>query len=260
MAARARGRVGRALRIGTAVLGRQRVRYAIGGRADAARTLLLFNGFGANVETMAAFMSHFRRTRVVAFDVPGVGSSPAPHLPYRLHEVAQLAGRLLDHLQVERADVFGVSWGGAAAQEFAIQHPQRCRTLTLAATSVGLVMAPARPHALLQWLNPRHCLDPALLPGLNLQVMHAPGLLGYLYQLLALWGWTSWHRLHHVQAPTLVLMGEDDPFVAPINGHIVASCLRNAVLESVDCGHLFVFERAGETARRVERFVEVQPA
>lgn len=260
MAARARGRVGRALRIGTAVLGRQRVRYAIGGRADAARTLLLFNGFGANVETMAAFMSHFRRTRVVAFDVPGVGSSPAPHLPYRLHEVAQLAGRLLDHLQVERADVFGVSWGGAAAQEFAIQHPQRCRTLTLAATSVGLVMAPARPHALLQWLNPRHCLDPALLPGLNLQLMHAPGLLGYLYQLLALWGWTSWHRLHHVQAPTLVLMGEDDPFVAPINGHIVASCLRNAVLESVDCGHLFVFERAGETARRVERFVEVQPA
>ena len=95
---------------------------------------------------------------------------------------------------------------------------------------------------------------------MQLQALHGPGMLGCLYQLLAIWGWTSWQRLHHVQAPTLVLMGEDDPFVAPINGHIVASCLRNAVLESVDSGHLFVFERAGETARRVERFVETKPA
>ncbi len=260
MPGRARRRAARAARIGSATLGHQRVRYAIGGRADAARTLLLFNGFGANVETMAPFMSHFERTRVVAFDAPGIGESPAPHLPYRLHHLAGLAERLLDHLRIERADVFGVSWGGAAAQEFAIRHPQRCRTLTLAATGSGLPMGPAHPATLLQWLDPRHCLGPALLPGLQLRVLHAPGLIGYLYQLLALWGWTSWHRLHHVQAPTLVLMGAHDPFVAPINGHIVASGLRNVVLESVDCGQLFVFKRAGETARRVERFVEATAA
>jgi pimeloyl-ACP methyl ester carboxylesterase len=253
-------RATRRLRIGTATLGRQRVRYAIGGRADARRTLLLFNGFAANVETLAAFMSSFRRTRVVAFDAPGVGESPAPQLPYRLHHVAELAASLLDHLRIERADVFGVSWGGAAAQEFAIQHPQRCRSLTLAATSSGPVVGPVQPDTLLQWLDPRHCLGPALLPGLQLQVAHAPGLLGYLYQWLALWGWSSWHRLHRVQAPTLVLMGADDPFVPPINGHIVAPCLRNVKLESVDCGHLFVFKRAAEIARRVERFVEAQAA
>jgi len=46
--------------------------------------------------------------------------------------------------------------------------------------------------------------------------------------------------------------------VPPINGRIVTSRLRNVVLESVDCGHLFVFKRAGETARRVERFVNGQ--
>jgi len=253
-------RAGRQLRIGTATLGRQHVRYAIGGRADARRTLLLFNGFAANVETLAAFMSQFRRTRVVAFDAPGVGDSPAPRLPYRLHQVAQLAERLLDHLHIERADVFGVSWGGAAAQEFAIQHPQRCRTLTLAATSRGIVPVPSHPQLLLQWLNPRVCLDPALLPGLQLQLLQGSAWLGYLYQVLALCGWSSWHRLHRVHAPTLVLVGEDDPFVPPLHGHIVASCLRHATLESIDCGHLFVFERAAETAQRVERFVEAHAA
>jgi poly(3-hydroxyoctanoate) depolymerase len=253
---RARGAATRDLRIGTATLGNQRVRYAVGGHADAARTLLLFNGFGANVESVAAFMSHFKRTRVVAFDAPGVGESPAPQLPYRPHHVARLAEQLLDHLQVERADVLGVSWGGAAAQEFAIQHPQRCRTLTLAATSAGFVLVPGRPHGLLDMFSPSLGLDPALVPGLHRHPMHGCSPLGWLYQLLAIWGWTSWHRLHHVKAPTLLLMGEDDPIVAPINGRIVASCLRNAVFESVDCGHLFVFKRAGETARRVERFVD----
>jgi poly(3-hydroxyalkanoate) depolymerase len=267
-----------ALRIDTVTLGAQRVRYAVGGCADAARTLLLFNGIGANVETMAAFMSHFERTRVVAFDAPGVGESPAPLLPYRLRHLAQLAAGLLDHLQIERADVFGVSWGGAAAQEFALRHPRRCRTLTLAATSAGFVMVPGRPRVLLKMLSPRRYLDPAFLLRVGGQLyggvlrverdllrVHAraargPSQRGYLYQLLAVWGWTSWHRLHRVQVPTLVLMGDDDPIVPPINGRIVASRLRNVTLESVDCGHLFVFTRAAETARRVERFVEGQAA
>jgi pimeloyl-ACP methyl ester carboxylesterase len=74
------------------------------------------------------------------------------------------------------------------------------------------------------------------------------------------WGWTSWHRLHRVQAPTLVLMGSDDPIVPPINGRIVASRLHRATLESVDCGHLFVLTRPGETARRIERFMAEHPA
>jgi poly(3-hydroxyalkanoate) depolymerase len=274
----ARGGAERALRIVTATLGTQRVRYAIGGPADAARTLLLFNGIGANVETVAAFASHFQRTRVVAFDAPGVGESPPTLLPYRLRHVARLGAALLDHLQVESADVFGVSWGGAAAQEFALRHPQRCRTLTLAATTAGFVMVPGRPQVLLKMLSPRRYLDPAFLLRIggqlyggalrverdllrvHAQALRGPSQLGYLYQLLAICGWTSWHRLHRVQAPTLLLMGEDDPIVPPINGHIVAARLRNVVLESVDCGHLFVFTRAAETARRVERFVESHAA
>ncbi len=254
-------------------IGAQTVRYVEGGAPGATRTLLLFNGIGASVETAAPFMAAFNRTRVIAFDVPGVGESPAPLLPYRLADVAQLAADLLDHLEIERADIFGVSWGGAAAQEFAIRHPTRCRTLTLAATCAGFVMVPGRPGALLKLLSPRRHLDPAYLMRvggdlyggilrlerdllqLHASAMRPPSRRGYLYQLLAVWGWTSWHRLHQVQSPALVLMGSDDPIVPPINGRIVASRLPNATLESVACGHLFMLTRPGETARRVERFI-----
>jgi poly(3-hydroxyoctanoate) depolymerase len=259
-------------------IGAQAVRFAEGGTADAPRTLLLFNGIGASIETATPFLQSFKHTRVIAFDVPGVGGSPAPLLPYRMDEVALLAAGLLDHLGIEAVDLFGVSWGGAAAQEFAIRYPGRCRTLTLAATCAGFVMVPGQPGVLLKLISPRRCADPAyplqvggeLYGGalrlqrdvleLHAKAMHRPSRRGYLYQLLAEWGWTSWHRLHRVLAPTLVLMGTDDPIVRPINGRIVASRLHRATLESVDCGHLFVLTRPAETARRVERFMFDHPA
>ncbi|MFI4932585.1 MAG: poly(3-hydroxyalkanoate) depolymerase [Burkholderiales bacterium] len=261
----------------TVMLGSQVVRFAVAGASDAARTLLLFNGIGASVETAAPFIAGFKQMRVIAFDAPGVGESPAPALPYRFRHLARLAARLLDHLNVQVADVFGVSWGGAAAQEFAIRYPQRCSTLTLAATSAGFVMVPGQPSVMMKLLSPRRYLDPAYLLRVGGQLyggvlrlerdllhthvaaMRGPSRRGYMYQLLAVMGWTSWHRLHRVNAPTLVLMGADDPIVPPINGRIVASRLRHATLETVDCGHLFALTRPEETARRVERFVAEHP-
>ena len=85
----------------TVMLGSQAVRFAVGGASDAARTLLLFNGIGASVETAAPFIASFEHLRVIAFDAPGVGESPAPLLPYRFRDVARLAARLLDHLGVK---------------------------------------------------------------------------------------------------------------------------------------------------------------
>ena len=261
----------------TATIGRQTLRYLDTGLPGAPRTLLLFNGIGASIETAARFIAGFEHTRVIAFDAPGVGDSPAPRLPYRLRQFARLAARLLDHLGLAAVDVFGVSWGGAAAQEFAIRYPKRCRTLTLAATCAGFVMVPGQPGVLAKMLSPKRYLDPAYLLQVGgelyggilrlerdlLQVhadaLRSPSRRGYLYQLMALWGWTSWHRLHRVQAPTLVLMGADDPIVPPVNGRIVAARLKRVTLETVDCGHLFVLTRPGETARRVERFMAEHP-
>ena len=92
------------------------------------RTLLFFNGIGANSETAASLIARFERTRVLAFDMPGVGESPAPSLPYRMCDVAREAVGLLDHLDIARADVLGVSWGGAAAPARSPYGPRRNTT------------------------------------------------------------------------------------------------------------------------------------
>ncbi len=58
--------------------------------------------------------------------------------------------------------------------------------------------------------------------------MHAENMrgasdLGYLYQLLAMAGWTSLPWLRSLAQPTLVLMGRDDPLVPVINGQILGA-------------------------------------
>jgi poly(3-hydroxyalkanoate) depolymerase len=251
----------------------QEVRVALHGRPEAGRTLLVFNGIGAALETVAPFAAAFADTRVVAFDVPGVGGSPTPALPYRFSGLARLAARLLDALGIAEVDVFGVSWGGALAQQFAHDHLARCRSLTLAATCAGFVMAPGDPRVLARIATPRRYADPRYMLAVgpeiyggrlrhdrDLLVEHAAALRvvgrrGYLYQLLAGAGWTSWHWLPRLRLPALILMGADDPIVPTVNGRILASRLPDARLEIVACGHLFILTDPAGTAARIESFI-----
>lgn len=133
---------------------------AVLGPKDADRTLLLCNGIGASVETIGPFVDHFKRTRLIAFDVPGVGRSPTPFSPYRFTNLTRMLNRILDELGVGKVDVFGVSWGGALAQQFAHDFQDRCHTLTLAATAAGIVMVPGNISVLSEMATPRRYTDP----------------------------------------------------------------------------------------------------
>jgi pimeloyl-ACP methyl ester carboxylesterase len=122
--------------------------------------VLFFNGIGASLEVLTPLAQAMPDVRFVAFDIPGVGLSPPRSLPYRLWMMARLASKLLDHLEIERVDVLGVSWGGTLAQQFALQHPWRCRRLALAATAQGMPMVPGRLPALRHFITPRRHNDP----------------------------------------------------------------------------------------------------
>ncbi|HYA65366.1 MAG TPA: alpha/beta fold hydrolase, partial [Burkholderiaceae bacterium] len=200
--------------------------------------------------------------------------SPAPTLPYRFSTVAVLAFRLLERLGYSgQIDVLGVSWGGALAQEFARLYPKRCRKLVLAATCAGSVMVPGALPVLLKLASPRRYRDPAYMHEVGGQIYggtyrtddtlrreHGRHLLppkgrGYLYQLLAAWGWTSLHWLGALRQPTLVMHGTDDPIVPLINARLLAVLIRGARLYVVDDGHLFLLARAREVAPVVRRFL-----
>ena len=262
-----------ATRIHHARVGGHRIRYAV--RAgDPARTPLLFmNGLGANIELAQPFIDALRRPTVVIFDVPGVGGSPTPAAPYRPCAIARLGADLLDHLGIPQADVLGVSWGGAIAQQFALQHARRCRRLVLAATAPGALMVPARPSVLLKMLTPRRYLDqaharrvagdvyggafrrePALVDRTFAHVRFASSR-GYYLQLAATLGWTSLPWLPVLRQPTLIMAGADDPVVPPINARLMQWLIPDARVVTLDCGHLFLVTLPHESARAVDAFL-----
>ena len=103
-------------------VGGQVLRVGIRRGEKARPPLLLFNGIGANIESIEPFLDALNGPETIIFDVPGVGGSPAPWLPYRPWTLVRLSARLLEQLGYEQVDVLGVSWGGALAQQFAFQQ------------------------------------------------------------------------------------------------------------------------------------------
>ena len=121
----------------TVMVGRQPLRVA-STRGPADRPpLLMFNGIGANWQLAKPFLQALTNTAAIIFDVPGIGGSPLPPLPYRPSTLARLAARLVTQLGYPQVDVGGVSWGGGLAQQFAHQHGDMCRKLVLAANYVS---------------------------------------------------------------------------------------------------------------------------
>ena len=218
--------------------------------------LLFFNGIGANIEAVAPLAETLTDRGFIMFDMPGTGESPDPVLPYNPFTMSSTAASLLDRFGLETVDVMGMSWGGAMAQQFALQYASRVRRVVLAATSPGMLMIPGDPAMLVQMADPFSGIN-AMLRSEYLMALEnadetrrarrsignitAPSSTGYFYQLMALAGWTSLPALPFLDKPVLVMMGENDPIVPLANGKLLAGAIPDARLEVFEgAGHLFL--------------------
>jgi poly(3-hydroxyalkanoate) depolymerase len=239
--------------------------------------LLLMNGIGASLEVLQPFVDALDpRREVIRFDVPGVGGSPRPVLPYTMLTFSPVVAGLLTELgHRDAVDVLGFSWGGGLAQQFAVQHRSRCRRLVLAATGMGSLMVPAHPRVLSRMLTPRRHRDPGYArqiageiyggtmrdhPEWAARALHTQSRLGprrgYYYQLAAGTGWTSLPLLRLIRQPTLVLAGDDDPIIPEVNPRLMARLIPDAELHLYRGGHLALITEAHELAPVVEGFLD----
>jgi pimeloyl-ACP methyl ester carboxylesterase len=89
--------------------------------------------------------------------------------------------------------------------------------------------------------------------------LQAPQRLGYLYQLLAIAGWSSILMLPFIPARTLILMGSDDRVVPPLNGRILHALIQRSELEVIPgAGHLFLLTHMDQLASRIQQFLGEQ--
>jgi poly(3-hydroxyalkanoate) depolymerase len=237
--------------------------------------LLLINGIGASLELLQPFVAQVDpAVEVIRFDPPGVGGSPLPPNPYRFSGLCRLIADLLTELGHDRADVLGISWGGAVAQHFAAFQRDRCRRLVLAATATGAVMVPARPSVLAHMITPRRYLHRGYLervagsiyggtargePARIAAAMHDGHRTGpprgYWYQLVAGSGWTSLPFLRWLAEPTLILAGDDDPIIPLVNARLMNTLIPHSRLHVYHGGHLGLITEAAELAPVVDAFL-----
>jgi poly(3-hydroxyalkanoate) depolymerase len=245
--------------------------------------LLLINGIGASLELLEPFVAELDpAVEVIRFDPPGVGGSPAAAVPYRFTGLCRLIAGLLTELGHDRADVLGISWGGAVAQHFAAFQRARCRRLVLAATATGALMVPAKPSVLVHMVTPRRYLDRGYLqrvagdlyggsaredPAAVAGAMHGDNTVGgnrvgpsrgYLYQLIAGAGWTSVPFLPRLRQPTLILAGDDDPIIPLVNARLMRRLIPDARLHVYHGGHLGLLTEAARLAPVVDGFLAEQ--
>lgn len=245
-------------------------------RGDPTRTpLLMFSGIGAGLELFEPLVDAIDPdVEVIRVDTPGVGRSPAALRPYAFPELAWMVSRLLDQLGYTKVDVLGYSWGGALAQQFALQYARRTRRVVLMSTTMGAISVPGDIRALLGLAIPQQMQIPGLSsspetlftstgPHRQSDVRTLVAALqgdgtgrGYLHQLAALSTWTSLPFLPLLAQPTLVMSGDDDPIVPVSNARVIARLLPNCTLDIFPGGHLELISAADKLGWTISRFLE----
>jgi pimeloyl-ACP methyl ester carboxylesterase len=249
-------------------------------RGDAARPpLVLLRGLGRNARHWAPLDAALEADHhLVLVDNRGVGRSEAPLLPYDVADMADDVARVLDHADIARADVFGISLGGMIAQRLAIDHKARVDRLVLGATSPGGREArPASSAVLVSLMRAR------LLPRRAAIAAEARLLLGAAHvaehpevidawlaidrelplpahtlalQLVAAARHDAAQELTDITAPTLILSAEHDPLIHPDNSRLMARRIRGAELAWLAGeAHDFVTARPRVTARLLRHFL-----
>jgi pimeloyl-ACP methyl ester carboxylesterase len=250
--------------------------YETQGRGE---PLLLIAGLGATCklwDSQVPLLAH--EFRVITFDNRGAGRSDKPQAPYSIALFADDTAGLMDALSIDSAFVYGESMGGLIAQEFAVRYPRRARALVLGCTTFGgpnsVLPSPDAASTLSSigsmgtgagleqvmrvFLSPQfqeRNRDEALRRIRSYLDLRPPAD-AYGRQLAACLAFDLYDRLAQIQAPTLVINGEDDALIPSENSRIMAERIPGAELILFPkTGHLYFDELPEKSAETVIDFL-----
>ena len=202
----------------------------------------------------------------------GLGGSECDEHDFEIADLADDAARLLDHLQLPRAVVWGVSMGGMIAQEFAIRHPARCAGLILGCTRHGGQDVPLSPETeeLMRDLASQGWSRQSLLHGLGLnfarplpdqegyldiRLEHRPDVKIWHRQIAAIGRFDASARLSQWKGASLILTGDLDPVVPPANSLLLRALLPQAQFKEYSpAAHVFWIEHPDQVGQDVSQF------
>jgi 3-oxoadipate enol-lactonase len=256
------------------------VRIAYDVRGSSGPPLVLIMGYRLSslawpldfIEALAA------RFTVVLFDNRGTGASDKPTNGYEISNMAKDVRGLLDHLAIARANILGYSMGGAIAQEFVRQFPDRVSGLVLCATMSGGPRAVYASPSVVRVMRELDGLNPEEIARRISKVTYSSGYLEKHRELAedqvrreivaptplhaadlqfqAFAEFDCSKALADIRTATLVLTGDLDQLVSPQNSKFIADLIPEARLIVIPgCGHRMMWEATDECAGFVTEFL-----
>ena len=235
--------------------------------------LLLSNSLGSDVSMWDAQAEAFsRRYRLLRYDSRGHGRSAVPKGPYRIEDLGRDVLGLLDALGIERVRFCGLSKGGVVGMWLAANAPERVERLVLCNTSAYFGNPPlwnARieavrtsgmqavvPQVLERWLSPEfRARDPDAVERVRSMLLATPPE-GYAACCEALRDMDLREAIGAIRAPTLVVVGTQDPATPPEMGRSIAERIRGARVVELPTAHLSNVEAGERFTAAVLDFLE----
>jgi pimeloyl-ACP methyl ester carboxylesterase len=223
---------------------------------------------------------------VIVFDNRGMGDTPVGTKPFSIEQFANDTAGLLDALQIDKADVLGVSLGSFIAQELTLNYPQKVDKLILHAGYCGgnetvypsgqaleAIMTLSTPQILRNMTAEQQAMVLAqiMFPPewleehpevLNSTIQLAPSISAspeiIQQQGLASATWKgSCDRLSSITQPTLVIAGDQDLLAPAANSVMMAQRIPNSWLVLIQgTGHGMMLQVPDEFSAIMQAFLE----
>ena len=211
------------------------------------------------------------RVRVLRYDTRGHGNSSAPKGEYAVDELGRDLVALLDHLELSRVSLCGLSLGGLVAMWMGIHAKDRLERLVLANTAAylgppenwqaridlvrerGMVaLAEVAPR---RWFTETFRRNQPEKAKAVVDMLLATDPVGFVGCCAAIRDADFRSSIAAIDLPTLVIGGNYDPATPIETTRYLADHIRGAELVEVDASHLSNIEQADAFNRALERFL-----
>ncbi|HEY1354663.1 MAG TPA: alpha/beta hydrolase [Ktedonobacteraceae bacterium] len=237
-------------------------------RRGSGTPVILLHGWGASSALFHATIAGLEHAfALIVPDLPGFGRTPPPPGAWSVSDYTIWLVHLLDGLAIKRAHIVGHSFGGRIAIKLASAYPERVEKLVLT-DSAGI-----RPQRTLRyWLRVRtfktirRLSHAAIAPGpVRTWAAARVATSGSSdYRLASGTVRSSFVRivnedlqsyLPRIQAPTLLVWGENDTDTPPADGRLMERLIPDAGLVVFEgAGHYAYLEQSARFCRILETF------